>query len=372
MTQELLAVNVAALPVTVLMPVRNAGRYLAQALRSILAQTGVDFEIVIVDDGSVDDSPVILADFAAGHVGLRVVRGGEPGGISRSLNQGFVIARGRYVARMDADDVALPGRLAAQFKYLEEHPEIGVLGSQAWAMDEKGARGRRVRVPVGAQRVREALEVSSPLIHPTVMMRRDLVLSAGGYRPMFDAAEDYDLWLRLAAVTEFDNLDTPFLLYRRHGGQQTLRRSFRQARLSALAQVLYRLRLSGTPDPLKEAESLKAWPSALRGVDPESVDTVRLFMACALADNGGSLSAAGTLCLRRACRFAARHGSNHVCSRLALACVRHQLQLARTGRWREALACAAGDSARWRWQLMKAYIRHAGILWCCRKKDSSQ
>jgi len=348
--------------VSVLMPVRNGGRFLVPALESILAQTGVTFEVIVVEDGSSDESPEILATFAARHANLRVVTG-EGRGISRALNLGLATARGRYIARMDADDIALPGRLAAQFHYLEQHPRIGVLGTQALGIDEYGVPRGKVRVPAGPQRVRAALEISAALTHPTVMMRRDLVLDAGGYRPLFDTAEDYDLWLRLTALTEIDNLKTAFLLYRTHAGQQTARKAFRQARVSALALVANRQRPELGRDPLEGLECLTGWQSLLTGVDPGAVMKIHQLTASALVDNGGSLSNSGTRYFRWACRSAVTDGSGEIRKRMALACVRHQLQLLRAHRWREAIACLPTDLRNWRIGLLKAYIRHASILW---------
>jgi hypothetical protein len=264
---------------------------------------------------------------------------------------------------MDADDVAIQGRLAAQFCYLEQHPEVGVLGTQAWSIDESGKRGRWYRVPTGTTNVRKALETSSPLIHPTVMMRRELVLSVGGYRPMFDTAEDYDLWLRLSRLTELDNLDAFFLLYRRHSLQQTARRCFKQAHLTAIAQVVHQLNQAASNELLANLTNLKNWRFKFDSISPRAVEHVRLLTACSLADNGGSLSNAGFRYFRITCQAAMYCGvEKKLFHRIALACVRHQLQLFRAKRWREALACAITDIFRLRWELIMAYSRHAGII----------
>jgi hypothetical protein len=349
-------------PISVILPVRNGGRFLAPALESVLAQTGVPFDVLVVEDASSDQTPAVLAAFAARHANLRVLRG-EGRGIARALNLAVAHAAGRYIARMDADDITLPGRLAAQFQYLEQHPQVGVLGTQAWRIDEQDRRLRRVRVPVGTRRVRAALEVSAPLVHPTVMLRRDLVLAVGGYRPLFDTAEDYDLWLRLADLTEIDNLKEVFLLYRSHPNQQTLRRGFRQARLSALALITRRLRQATGRDPLEGADTSSGWRLALGGTLPGVLVQVHQLTASALADNGGSLSPSGARYLRCACRAAATVGSREIKQRLALACVRHQLQLMRANRWREAFGSLRTDLIYWRGALLQAYVRQAGILW---------
>ncbi|MBV8915477.1 MAG: glycosyltransferase [Acetobacteraceae bacterium] len=348
--------------VSVIIPVRNGGRFLEAALASVVAQAGVSFEIVCVDDGSTDDTWSTLIRFAHQHSNVQV-QPARGQGISDALNQALAAASGRYVARMDADDICLPGRLATQAWYLDAHPGIGVLGTQAKVIDPSGAVCGRLRVPVGPARIKEALATSSPLIHPTVMMRRELVLAVGGYRNLFDGAEDYDLWLRLAPQVEFENLPWPLLLYRRHHAQQTIGRSFRQARLAALAVVAYRLRRCRAQDPLAQVTHVSQWRRAFAAVDPGSVEEVRQLTASCLADNGGTLRAAGAAYLSLACKSVGTSADEHVRRRLALACVRHELQLLRSRRPLAALRIVSEDIRRWPRAMLGAYWSHASILW---------
>ena len=292
----------------------------------------------------------------------------EDRGIARALNQASALARGRYLARMDADDVCLPGRLAVQARYLDQHPEIGVLGSQAIVVDTKGHAYGRQRVPVGADRVRAALETSSPLIHPTVMMRREALLRVGGYRKLFDAAEDYELWLRLASIVELDNLPNSLLLYRRHPGSTTAWQPLRQARRAALAVVAYRLRADHGVDPLADMTRISHWRQAFRAVDPAAVDEVRYMTAGFLADNGGTLVPSGRRYFRLACRSVRRLTDRRLRMRLALACVRHELQLLRNERRLEAALTAVTDLASWPAEMVRAYAAHGSILWRAKRK----
>jgi hypothetical protein len=345
----------------VLLPVRNGGRFLAQALDSLVAQQGIDFEIIAIDDGSSDATPSVLERFAARYNQVRLVVG-DGGGISRALNLGLALARGRYIARMDADDIALPDRFAAQCRYLDRHPEVGVLGTQALRIDADGVRRGRIRVPTGRHRVRAALAISSALVHPTVMMRREPLLTVGGYRPLFDGAEDYDLWLRLSAVTELDNLAEPWLLCRRHDTQVSTRHALRQARRSALALVAHGLRQAGGADPLVQCQNLGGWRHAFEAVDPAAVARVRALTVAALVDNGGSLRPRGSAYLQAICKTLNGRRDRQLARRIALACVRHQLQLLRGRRWREALACLPGHMLYFHIRLINAYLQHAGIL----------
>ncbi len=343
--------------VSVIVPVHGAAAFLKPALDSILSQRGIPFEIICVDDEASKLAIDCLTQMAARTSDLKVVPSAGRG-ISNALNSGVALATGRLVARMDADDISLPDRLVKQADYLSRHPRIGVLGTQAIAIDAAGNRGRRIRVPVSPTAIRSALETSSPLIHPTVMIRRELLLGAGGYRPMFDGAEDYDLWLRLSRCTQLANLGEALLLYRRHKGQTSQQQSFRQARLSALALVAHRAQLepvglSGAGNPASLGR-LRASPAA---------SDFCCLAAPFLVNNGGTLRQSGARYLRYACARAVRRDSPDIARGLALACVRHQLQLARAGRWRDALSAARSDFMRWRADLLMAYFRHAAILW---------
>ncbi|MYZ47745.1 glycosyltransferase family 2 protein [Propylenella binzhouense] len=350
--------------VSVVMPVRNAAPFLAPALRSILEQTGVKFELIAVDDGSSDGSSAILADFAASHGNMHVIPG-EGRGISRALNRGIAAASAPLVARMDADDIALPGRVARQCAHLAAHPDLGVLGTQAQAIDEAGRPTRRMHVPVGPGRVRRALDISSALIHPSVMMRRQLLLAAGGYRPAFDGAEDYDLWLRLADATQIDNLPDTLLLYRRHGSQASTARRFRQARLAALAYALATSDLAGAglDTELSAAELRKRFLAS----SPDAARRLRRLVATRLADNGGSTSMRGGRYFRAVLARAGDGAEPSLRRRLALAAVRHELHLARAGRPAEAAASLLRDLLQWRTGLLAAYLQHGAIVWTSRR-----
>lgn len=343
--------------VSVIIPVHGAAAFLKPALDSILSQRGLSFEIICVNDEASKSAADCLAEVAARTSNLKVVPSAGRG-ISSALNSGIALATGRLVARMDADDIALPDRLVKQADYLCRHPRIGVLGTQAIAVDAEGNRGRRIRVPVGPSAIRSALETSSPLIHPTVMIRRELLLNAGGYRSMFDGAEDYDLWLRLSRCTQIANLGEALLLYRRHTEQTSRQKPFRQARLSALALAAHRAQLAQVglagADDLTTLRTLAGSPAAA---------DFCCLAAPFLVNNGGTLRQSGARYLRYACARAVRRDSPDVARRMTLACVRHQLQLFRAGRWRDAFSAARSDLLRWRANLLTSYFRHAAILW---------
>ena len=233
--------------VTVLLPVRNGAATLLQAAASILAQSLQDFELLAVDDGSDDDTPALLARLAQADQRVRVIR--QPAlGLVAALNRGMAEARAPLVARMDADDVAAPERLARQAAELAANPQVALMGSAWRVVSATGLVRRVVRPPEGDAALRAAMLVSNALAHPTVMLRREAVLQAGGYRPAFLLAEDYDLWLRLLGRHELACLPDVLLDYREHAGQSAWR-GLKQRMLSEMgALAAHRRRLAGQDD----------------------------------------------------------------------------------------------------------------------------
>jgi cellulose synthase/poly-beta-1,6-N-acetylglucosamine synthase-like glycosyltransferase len=192
--------------VTVLLPVYDAARHLDEAIESILAQTWRDLELLAVDDGSRDDSVERLEAHARRDSRVRIVRRSHEG-VTATLNAGLALARGDLVARMDADDVALPRRLEFQVAMLDREPEIVCVGCAYEVIDEKGRRISVVRPPCSPAEVEAAaLEGRSPIIHSGALFRRDRVLSIGGYDASVPVAQDYDLWLRLMDGSKLANL----------------------------------------------------------------------------------------------------------------------------------------------------------------------
>ncbi|MFT8242525.1 glycosyltransferase [Roseomonas sp. BN140053] len=204
--------------VSVVLPVRDGARFLEAAVNSILGQSLRELELLVVDDGSRDETPAILRRLAAADARLRVLSG-PPLGLVPALNRGLREARAPLVARMDADDVAAPERLARQVAALEAAPEVALLGTGWRVVRADGQPRRDVSPPTGSEAIRAALVRANPIAHPTVILRRAAVLGVGGYRPAFRLAEDFDLWLRLAERHELRNLPEPLLDYREHAGQ---------------------------------------------------------------------------------------------------------------------------------------------------------
>jgi Glycosyl transferase family 2 len=237
--------------ISVLMPVRNGACFLVEAVGSVLAQSFSDLELVVVDDGSTDSTPRLLEQIA-GRDSRLVVHRRQPGrNLAEVLNLAAELSRAPLLARLDADDVALPERLRLQVEFLDAHPEVALLGGQALMIDEAGRDFGRAEYPLPDNELRQGLQSGNPFVHPAVAMRRQAFEAVGGYRINFDYAEDLDLWLRLAEGRKIANLADVVVKYRIHGGQQTVRKQDEQALYALAARVSAKAREAGRPDPFQ-------------------------------------------------------------------------------------------------------------------------
>ena len=234
--------------VSVVMPVRNGERFLREAIDSTLAQTLADLELIVVDDGSTDSTPALLAEAAQRDPRVRVQRQ-EPGGLTVALNAGCALAQAPLIARMDADDVMLPDRLERQVAYLDGHPDVALLGSGIVLVDERGNE-------IDREPGRPNLDflVRNELTHATVMMRADAFRALGGYR--LDQSEDYDLWLRFDERYGVAALPEHVIRYRLHPGQFSVTALERQALGFLCVREAAIRRRRGEPDPLAGVERL--------------------------------------------------------------------------------------------------------------------
>lgn len=226
--------------VSVILPVYNGERFVRESIESVLGQTFTDFELIIINDGSTDGTGEILNSFTDPRIVL-IER--ENRGLVDTLNEGLSFAHGEYVARIDADDVMLPERLAKQVAYLDEHPKVAVLGG--WAEIINGAGeviGSYKYPPTGKGGLRAYILKHNPLIHPTVMYRRDAILRVGGYR-QYRHIEDYELWTRVLAKYRGANLPEIIIKYRVHGGSITSKHRYQMLITGILIRLLALRRL---------------------------------------------------------------------------------------------------------------------------------
>lgn len=204
--------------ISVLMPVFNGEKYLTQAIESILTQSFVDFEFIIIDDGSNDSSLEIVQKYSAEDDRIRVVVNEKNLGLANTLNKGIGLAKGEYIARMDADDISFPERFEHQVAFLDENNYIDVLGAQVIAIDTENREKWTSSYPLTPGMVRWGLIFGCQLIHPVVMMRSRLFAKGDvKYGPEI-ASEDFSLWARLSDTKKFANLSQTLLFYRIHAG----------------------------------------------------------------------------------------------------------------------------------------------------------
>jgi hypothetical protein len=205
---------------SVVLPAYNAESTLADSIASVRKQTFASWELIVVNDGSVDRTAAVVQELAAADERIRLINNETNQGLPRSLNRGLAACRGQYVIRMDGDDLAYPHRFQTQIDYLAAHPDIGACGASVHLI---GVRGEAL----GTRRMYEEHDLicwdacfHSPVIHPTVALRRTLVDRGFTYSEHYPSiGEDYDLWVRLLANTRMANLPEPLLAYRCHPGQ---------------------------------------------------------------------------------------------------------------------------------------------------------
>jgi len=250
--------------VSVALPVHNCERYVAEAIESILAQTFTDFEFLIVDDGSTDGTLPILHRFAARDSRIRVISRPNTG-IVGALNEMLGLARADLVARMDADDVALPVRFERQVRFLDEHPECVMVGSRVTIIDPDGDALTEMGDALSHEQiVTDLLNYKGQMVyHPAVIYRRKAVLDLGGYRPKCREAEDLDLFLRLAEIGQIVNLPEPLLRYREHRAKAGISRSNEQGYRTRviIEEARKRHNLGPVPEHVSSQASLSGDPS---------------------------------------------------------------------------------------------------------------
>jgi len=197
--------------VTVLLPVYNAEKYIKEAIESMLNQTFKDFELLIINDGSTDNSMKIITSFKDGRIRLTVNEKNE--GLIFTLNRGIDLAQGKYIARMDADDISMPERLEKQVEFMDNNSDIGVVGT--WTMTESKEKKFIGKYYARSAEIKAGFLFSTSLAHPTVMIKKE-ALGNFRYDANFKHAEDYDLWTRMADSVNFANLPEVLLIHRKH------------------------------------------------------------------------------------------------------------------------------------------------------------
>src|SRR3989344_7437597 len=232
--------------VTVLMPVYNGKKYLREAIKSILNQTFRDFEFLIINDGSTDKSAEIIKSFNDARI--RLERNETNLGLIKTLNKGLGLAKGKYIARMDCDDISLPKRLSIQVNFMEKHPEIDVCGSWVKVM---GLKQEFVnKYPQNHEEARAYLLFNTPFAHPSVIIRKEVMEKHKlKYDENYKHAEDYELWSRIINYAKVSNIPKVLLHYRMHDESVSKKNSSAQAENSNRVRIRLLKEMGINPAP---------------------------------------------------------------------------------------------------------------------------
>ncbi|WP_406659832.1 glycosyltransferase family 2 protein [Methanolobus sp. ZRKC3] len=211
--------------VSVIMPVYNAEKYLKDAIESILNQTFLNFELLIINDGSTDKSRTIIESYNDPRI--RLLNNKENSGLAKVRNRGIDEAKAEYIAWLDADDISHPLRLEKQVKLLDEHPEIGICGT--WVKTIGTKRNHKWRYPTNPDFIRCRMLFDDPLATSSVMLRKELLVEDNQYFDLnYPPAEDYDLWERLSYCCKITNIPKILTFYRLHENQTSKMNALQQ------------------------------------------------------------------------------------------------------------------------------------------------
>jgi len=211
--------------ITVLMPAYNAAGYIEEAIRSVLEQTFTDFELLIVNDGSTDNTEAIIRSFNDDRI---ILTSQKKSGIAAALNKGLSIARAAIIARFDADDICYPNRLALQYDFLNTHPDHVIVGCDADYYDMQDEFVFTYRPPGHTdEEIRSLYFYHCPFVHSGVMYRRQVILDAGGYDLNAHAFEDHLLWSKVIKLGLACNLSSTLIRVRLHTGSVTMDEKWR-------------------------------------------------------------------------------------------------------------------------------------------------
>jgi len=199
--------------ISVILPVYNAEKFVEAAVNSILQQTITDFEFIIINDGSTDDSLNILESLAKKDARIKLISRANKGLIA-TLNEAISISRSDYIARMDADDISMPTRLEKQLAFLKKHPKVAILGTGYRYMDEAGTLGSKRNIFTKYEDIKASFLFGNPIAHPSVMINYRLLGDKLYYRSEYKTIEDLELWCRISADYEISNLHEVLLHYR--------------------------------------------------------------------------------------------------------------------------------------------------------------
>jgi len=248
--------------VTVLMPAYNAGKFIGEAIKSVLEQSFPDFELLIINDGSTDDTVKIIRSFNDPRI---VVIRQDNKGVSSALNLGLSYAKAPYIARFDADDVCMPNRLKVQYDFITAHPDYGIIGSAADYVD---ATGHYIFTHHPAGHLNEELQQLKysvcPFIHSSVFYRKDLVMSMGGYNEHAYTYEDHFLWVNLLNNAKACNLSQALIKVRLNPESITIDEKWRSRKFRSIKYATLKERVISSAQGIELYQSEKQFSKKIK------------------------------------------------------------------------------------------------------------
>lgn len=200
--------------VSVVLPAYNSERFIGPAIESILAQTFADLELIVIDDCSKDNTWEVIQAYARRDPRIVALRNEKNLNLANSLNKGIAGARGKYIVRMDHDDISVPTRIEKQVAFLDANPDVGIVGSSMEIIDERGEAIGLRKYNLTDETIRKNIFLYSPFCHPATAIRKDVLEKVGNYDHGANPAEDYELYFRIGMCAKFANLDEALLRYR--------------------------------------------------------------------------------------------------------------------------------------------------------------
>lgn len=223
--------------VSIILPVYNAEKFIVETIESILSQFFTNFELIIIDDCSEDNSLRLVKRFVDKRI--HIYRNKKNLGVAKTLNIGLSKALGKFIARCDADDINLQDRFLRQIQFLKKNKNYVLVGSNAEIFFEDKQYTYLTKMPLSHKQIQRRILIKNPFIHSTVMFRKEAIIKAGSYNALFNGAEDYELWLRMIQIGKVKNLKKALVKRRIHKNVITKKDHFKVELLALLVRMKY-------------------------------------------------------------------------------------------------------------------------------------
>lgn len=223
--------------ISVLMPVHNGEKYLSTSIKSILSQSFKNYEFIVIDDGSIDNSLKIIESYKQKDKRIIVIRNTSNIGTTKSLNKGLLIAQGKYIVRMDSDDWSYPERLKKQYEFMEKHLDVGVSGGTIEVCDKNLNKLNVREYPLTDKAIRKIIFSYSPFAHSATIWKAELMKMVGGYNSNIPLSQDCELYFKIGQYAKFANLNTKLIKLRMHKNSSSASKDLLQEKYAIYARI---------------------------------------------------------------------------------------------------------------------------------------